>query len=119
MKEKDVFQNKIAAALVSAVSSGCLSRMDNYLVAATFQMDRLQMTNAHGAPLPRVQPVFSAVSLSPLLGVAASTRRATVVFTNLPGIAASLGLIAAASAAEEHLFPPAGANIITALGGST
>lgn len=58
----------------------------------------------------RVRPVFSALSLAPRRAVAASAWRATVVFTNLPKIAARRGPVAAAGAAEEHLFPTARAN---------
>lgn len=69
-------------------------------------------------PAARVQPVFSALPPAPRLSVAASAWRATVVFTNLPKIAARRGPVAAAGAAEEHLFPTAGANVIRALGGT-
>lgn len=72
--------------------------------AATCRLERLQMTNARGAALPRLSLCFPLCRLAPHLSVAASTWGATVVFTNLPKIAACLRLFRAASAGEEHLF---------------
>lgn len=72
--------------------------------AATCRLEPLQMTNARGAALPRLSLCFPLCRLALHLRVAASTWGATVVFTNLPKIAARLGLLRAASAGEEHLF---------------
>lgn len=72
--------------------------------AATCRLESLQMTNAHRVALPRLSLCFPLCRLAPHLSVAASTWGTTVVFTNLPKIAACLGLFHAASAGEEHLF---------------
>lgn len=76
--------------------------------AATCRLELFQMTNAHGAVLPGLWLCFPLCRLAPHLSVAASTWGATVVFTNLPKIAACLGLLHAASSGEEHLFWAAG-----------
>lgn len=67
--------------------------------AATCRLESLQMY-----ALPRLSLCFPLCRLAPHLSVAASTWGTTVVFTNLPKIAACLGLFHAASAGEEHLF---------------
>lgn len=72
--------------------------------AATCRLESLQMTNARRVALPRLSLCFPLCRLAPHLSVAASTWGTTVVFTNLPKIAACLGLFHAASAGEEHLF---------------
>lgn len=72
--------------------------------AATCRLESIQMTNARRVALPRLSLCFPLCRLAPHLSVAASTWGTTVVFTNLPKIAACLGIFHAASAGEEHLF---------------
>lgn len=99
----------------------CLSWMANYLykvhgeqsaTVTTCQLESFQMTNACRAVLPRLSLCFPLCRLALHLSMAASTWGATVVFTNLPKIAACLRLFHAARASEEHLFWTAGACVI-------